>query len=116
MRPLVVLDKGKRSRVRASANADQEGFLNALSERVIQAVHGRPDDPIPDILVTICDRRQQMAKARVKEIKYYEIVNVLGPSQWRCHVYTDDGSHYEGEGYTKDEAKDNALEVMRAND
>jgi hypothetical protein len=59
---------------------------------------------------------REMAKARVKEIKYHELVNLLSPNKWRCHVYTDDGSHYEGEGYTKETAKDNALEVMHAND
>ena len=57
-----------------------------------------------------------MAKARVKEIKYYHIVNLMIPDKWRCHVYTSDGNHYEGEGHTKDEAKDNALDVMHAND
>jgi hypothetical protein len=58
----------------------------------------------------------KMAKARVKEIKYYEIQILLGPNKWRCHVYTDDGRHYEGEGCSKEEAKDNALDVMHAND
>jgi hypothetical protein len=57
-----------------------------------------------------------MAKGRVTEIKYYEIQNILSPNQWRCHVYTSDGRHYEGEGSSKEEAKDNALDVMRAND
>lgn len=57
-----------------------------------------------------------MAGSKVTKISYYEIVKLLGPNKWRCHVYTDDDSHYEGEGYTKNEAKENALEVMRAND
>ena len=56
-----------------------------------------------------------MAKAQVKEIKYHQIVNLLS-SEWRCHVYTDDGKHYSGEGSTKEKAKENALEVMHAND
>lgn len=57
-----------------------------------------------------------MAKAQVKEIKYHEIVNLLSPNEWRCHVYTSDGKHYSGEGSTKEKAKENALEVMHAND
>jgi hypothetical protein len=57
-----------------------------------------------------------MAKAQVKKITYFKIVNLLSPDKWRCHVYTDDGRHYEGEGYTKEEAKDNALDVLHAND
>ena len=57
-----------------------------------------------------------MAKRTVKEISYYEIVNLLGPNKWRCHVLTDDGSHYQGEGYTKEDAKQNAMEVKEAND
>ena len=56
-----------------------------------------------------------MAKSKVKEITYYELVNLLGPNKWRCHVYTEDGAHYQGEAYTKDDARKNALEVMRAN-
>ena len=54
-------------------------------------------------------------RPRVTDISYYEIVNTFGPNQWRCHVYTDDGGHYEGEGWTKGEAKQIAMEVMRAN-
>ena len=57
-----------------------------------------------------------MAKRTVKEISYYEIVNLLGPNKWRCHVLTDDGHHYQGEGYTKEEARQNAMEVKEAND
>jgi hypothetical protein len=57
-----------------------------------------------------------MARARVKEVSYFEIQNLFGPNKWRCHVYTDDGDHYEGEGYTKGEAKQNAMDALRAND
>ena len=57
-----------------------------------------------------------MARAKVKEVSYFEIQRVLGPNMWRCHVYTEDGDHYEGEGYTKGEAKQNALDALRAND
>ncbi|MEI9975309.1 MAG: hypothetical protein WDO73_26560 [Ignavibacteriota bacterium] len=57
-----------------------------------------------------------MAKAQVKEIKYHEMIHSFSSNEWRCHVYTDDGKHYSGEGSTKEKAKENALEVMRAND
>ena len=59
-----------------------------------------------------------MARAKVKEASYYEITSTFGiePNKWRCHVYTEDGDHYEGEGYTKGEAKKNAMEALRAND
>jgi len=59
-----------------------------------------------------------MAKPQVKEIKYHEMVHPLSlsPNEWRCHVYTTDGKHYSGEGSTKEKAKENALEVMHAND
>ena len=56
-----------------------------------------------------------MARPRVTEISYYEIVNMFSPNEWRCHVYTSDGGHYTGEGSTKGDAKQNAMEVMRAN-
>jgi hypothetical protein len=59
--------------------------------------------------------RKQMAKERVTEISYYEIVNIFGPNEWRCHVMTDQGGHYQAEAYTKGEAKRNALDAMRAN-
>lgn len=57
-----------------------------------------------------------MAKAQVKEIKYHKIVNLLSKDEWRCHVYTSDGKHYSGEGPTQEAAKNNALDVMHAND
>jgi len=57
-----------------------------------------------------------MARARVKEISYYQMKGFFGPDKWRCHVYTDKGDHYQGEGYTKAEAKQNALDALRAND
>lgn len=58
-----------------------------------------------------------MARRQVKEIGYYEIKGgFFTPTRWRCHVYTDDGGHYQGEGYTKEEAKENALDVLHAND
>jgi len=57
-----------------------------------------------------------MARAKVKEVSYYEIPSFFGPKKWRCHVYTTDGDHYEGEGYSKGEAKQSALDALRAND
>jgi len=57
-----------------------------------------------------------MARAKVKEVSYYEIHKFIGPNEWRCHVYTEDDDHYEGEGYTKAEAKKNAMDAFRAND
>jgi len=57
-----------------------------------------------------------MARARVKEVSYYEIEKVIGPNEWRCHVYTEDGDHYEGEGYSKGDARRNAMDALRAND
>ena len=57
-----------------------------------------------------------MTRAKVKEVSYFEIQNLLGPNMWRCHVYTDDDDHYQGEGYTRAEAKQNALDALRAND
>jgi hypothetical protein len=57
-----------------------------------------------------------MARAKVTEVSYYEIQNLIGPNKWRCHVYTDDGDHYEGEGYTKTAAKQDAMDALRAND
>lgn len=57
-----------------------------------------------------------MARAKVKEVSYYRIPRLFGPEKWRCHVYTTDGDHYTGEGYTKSEAKQNALDALRAND
>jgi len=57
-----------------------------------------------------------MARAKVKEISYFKIRNLVDPNQWRCHIDTTDGDHYQGEGYTKGEAKQNALDAMRAND
>ncbi len=57
-----------------------------------------------------------MARAKVKEVSYYRITKVIGPDMWRCHVYTTDGDHYEGEGYTRGEARRNALDALRAND
>ena len=56
-----------------------------------------------------------MARPRVKEVSYYEIKNTFGPNQWRCHIYTDDGDHYESEGYTKAEARSNAMDALRSN-
>ena len=57
-----------------------------------------------------------MAGRNVTKISYYEIVRLISPNTWRCHVYTSDGSHYEGEAYSKDEARGNAMDVKRAND
>jgi len=57
-----------------------------------------------------------MAKARVKEVSYFKIKNLIGPDEWRCHIYTTDGDHYQGEGYTKGEAKQNAMDALRSND
>ena len=57
-----------------------------------------------------------MAKAQVKEIKYHEEMNPFGPNEWTCHIYTSDGKHYQGKGSTKEKAKENALEVLHAND
>lgn len=57
-----------------------------------------------------------MARAKVKEVSYFKILKFLGPAKWRCHVYTTDGDHYQGEGYTKAEARQNALDALRAND
>lgn len=57
-----------------------------------------------------------MAKRSFKSISYYQVPVFFGPTWWRCHVYTSDGGHYEGEGYTKQEAKENAMDVLRAND
>lgn len=53
-------------------------------------------------------------KKEVKKITYYENINPF-QKPWRCHIYTKDGSHYEGEGYSKDQAKDNAMDVLNAN-
>ena len=57
-----------------------------------------------------------MARAVVKEVSYFEIQRLLGPNEWRCHVYTQDGAHYTGEAYTKEDALRNAMDVLRAND
>lgn len=57
-----------------------------------------------------------MARAKVKEVSYFQILQTFGPGKWRCHVYTEDGDHYEGEGYTKQEARQNAMDALRAND
>jgi hypothetical protein len=61
-------------------------------------------------------RLTTMARAKVKEVSYFKILSVFGPNTWRCHVYTDDGDHYEGEGYTKGEARKNAMDALRGND
>jgi hypothetical protein len=57
-----------------------------------------------------------MGRAKVKEVSYFKIKNLFGPDEWRCHIYTTDGDHYQGEGYTKGEAKQNAMDALRAND
>lgn len=58
-----------------------------------------------------------MSRREVKRISYHEIKSPIGEvSRWRCHVEVADGSHYSGEGYSKDEARENALDVKRAND
>ena len=57
-----------------------------------------------------------MGKARVVKISYRKETPLLDPDYWICRVYTDDDNCYEGEGATKEEAQQNALDVMRAND
>jgi len=51
---------------------------------------------------------------KIEKIVFYENIDPL-QKNWRCHIYTKDGSHYEGEGYTKEKAKENAMEVYDAN-
>jgi hypothetical protein len=51
----------------------------------------------------------------IKEIRFHEILNPLARYKWRCHIKTKDGSHFEGEGYIKEEAEQNAMALLRAN-
>ena len=50
----------------------------------------------------------------VKEIKCHNTSGLFG-TEWTCHIYTKDGTHYQGKGHTEDKAKQNAMEVLRAN-
>jgi hypothetical protein len=50
----------------------------------------------------------------IKVISYFQNSNPSA-KPWCCHIYTKDRSHYEGEGFTKDQAKENAMGVLLAN-
>ena len=54
-------------------------------------------------------------KKEIDRITYHEEPISFGNKNWRCHIFTKDGSHYEGEGYSKEGAKSAAMDVYEAN-
>lgn len=53
-------------------------------------------------------------KKQIDRITCHEIGDPF-QANWRCHIYTKDGSHYEGEGFTEEKAKKAAMAVYNAN-
>jgi len=60
--------------------------------------------------------KERRKRAKVTEVKYERVPCFLDSDNWRCHVYTDSGDHYQGEGISRSEARQNALDALRAND
>ena len=45
---------------------------------------------------------------KIERITYHENVGLPFKGNWTCHIFTKNGSHYEGEGFDKGKAKEAA--------
>jgi hypothetical protein len=53
-------------------------------------------------------------KKEIERIKDHENISPFDPN-WTSHVYTKDGKHIEGDGFTKEKAREAAMDVYNAN-